>query len=301
MRHKILATVLLFNCGFTFSSAVGQEEERAAAIEVAIETLVEASSDKNELIRERAFLALKRIKTSSQMVMERVQTGLNSEDPGIRRWSMQVLNAQAWDDEVKGRMLFHMLSQSRPDVVREAAENFQEGFQKHEIDKILNLIRADDTPAELKQVYLQVVARNHADFSKTLPVLEELYEKSEQPQQLQILAIISNFRKTAEPALHFLAEQVKSEDQQIRLMAIDSIQEIMAPGRTPSRSQSRSLAARQTAYVDGIFRRYDTDKNGVLDAEETSRSAGASKMDVDGDGRVTRDEAMQSLVRTRDR
>lgn len=69
---------------------------------------------------------------------------------------------------------------------------------------------------------------------------------------------------------------------------------------TPTTTRtSRSLTGRQTAYVDGVFSRYDEDKNGQLSKDEQKKISGSLKLvDVNGDGEIDRQEALDSLAGT---
>ncbi len=64
-----------------------------------------------------------------------------------------------------------------------------------------------------------------------------------------------------------------------------------------STRSSRSMTGRYSGYVDGLMKKYDEDKNGKLSKEEQTKISGSVKLvDVDGDGEIDRQEALDSVA-----
>jgi len=296
MQTRLPAFAIYLTACFFTANSLAQEEEDLASIEVAIESLIKATNDDNPEIRNRGFLALQRIETSSEEVIERIRLALTDKNADIRQLAMQVLQAQRWSNETKGNLLYNMLMQDELEIAREAAGSFESDYQPGEIAKILNLLVTDEIAPERKEIFLSIIARNRTDVPKIMPVLEKLYEVNETEMRLQILGIIGNFGKAGQAGLPFLAEQINMQSVDVRLAAIDAIEQIMS---TQQRRSSQSSNGRFSFYVDALFTKYDSNRNSRLDTAELKPMTLRQRfVDSNGDGSISRQEAINSLSGT---
>ncbi|MGI9519429.1 MAG: HEAT repeat domain-containing protein [Pirellulaceae bacterium] len=283
-----LAFVLLLTCGPAICLA--QEEEAAEALELATAALVDAIHDDNPEVRNAAWFALSRIKTSSDSVIDAIGESLLDEDSETREAAMRVVKRQAWDDQTKGQLLFQMLSSDNQQIAQDAARNFAGAWQAEFVDKLLQQFQSSETSTERKGLLLTVMAKNSQQLPAILPVLEEIFRSSPVEFQLQILTTIGEYGEAAQEGLPFLAGQCDHQDERVRLAAVDSITRIMTAGESVTTASSD----REQRYIDAFMDRYDTDGNGVIDAVEGRAARSIERFDSDGDGRVTRAE-MRSI------
>lgn len=279
----VLATIFV-------TTAAAQEEAMTAGVDSAIESLVDATGDKNGPVRRQAFRALTQIKTDNEKLIERIRRGLTDQDAGTRKDCMRVLRFQSWDDKTKGRLLYSMLTEQNLDIVKEAAKNFRPEYQVGELQKILNLIHSwEDVTDEHRALYFDIVARNKQAFGEIFPVLEFRFDNGSDTVKSQVLTLIGKFGKYGKPALEFLSEQVRSDDVNLRIQAIAAIQDILRD-KPANRTDNRHVA-----YIDGLFKKYDENKDGILDGTELAEIPRSLSLDADADGKVTRSEAIDSL------
>ena len=302
------------------AETVENEEQRAAQINAAIEALVDATRDPEPTVRNMALKALERIPVNSDdhaEVVERIAELLIEDDPALRQQALDILMAQDWDDELKGRLLYKMLEQKDPEIVHQAADSFRQTQASTQREKILALfINTSDSQLH-RHHYSQVLASDREALPEILPALEEAYQDADSTFRIDILTLVGAFNENAQAGLPFLAEQTKSDDMQIRLTAIQSIYSIMTPkrrtrasrSRTTSRTTSRTSRAhrdstetRLETYVDALMERYDTNRDDKLDATEiASFSGGARLLDNNRDGSIDRNEILESYRDRSDR
>jgi EF hand len=70
---------------------------------------------------------------------------------------------------------------------------------------------------------------------------------------------------------------------------------VPAPGQPTPAAPPRAFDQRVLSYVDGVFQKYDANRNGILDTPELE-NVKVKFGDVDGDGAISRDEAISHVV-----
>ena len=127
-----------------------------------------------------------------------------------------------------------------------------------------------------------------------LELSEQVYAEADSYSRLQILYAIGNYKEQASPSLSFLATQVASQEQALKLEAIRTT------ARVVQAMQERDLVNSQ---VLSYLERFDKDGDGQLKEDEVNavKRILGNLTDRDGDQQISRDELAQALAETRDR
>ncbi len=310
MLNAILFVVVsssLFSCGVagwmgghSFGVAIPQEEEQAEILANALAAIAKAAADPDQKLQTAAFRAMEVIDSDSPIVVEAVKKGLLDSTAAVRKAALRVLHNQKWKDSIKGGILIEMLRSDDETIRREALAAFDTTYQQEVMDDLLGILQSDDQSAETKLLVLNALAQNVSSADKIMPVLERIYPDASQSLKLQILATLSSYGSSARPALRFVTEQANSKYQLIRLAAIGCLRSVLANKdrlraqprrRTVTRSTS-SARQRAAIYVDSVFKKFDRNSDGVLDATER-KELRVKFTDSNKDGKISRNEALE--------